>query len=86
MHELADRPQTTNYNHAGGPLVQVFYCVKEAIQGDPEELKEKGGFVAAGLGKYYNNFATDNLHIWALWIPGDTIVYALRRLSVSVSS
>jgi len=29
-----------------------------------------------GLSKYWANCVTDNLYIWALWVPGDAFVYA----------
>ena len=76
MRDLAKQVAFDNFVHYTFIYFPVFYCVKEAIQGDATEQQEKGGVVVTGLSKYWANCVTDNLHIWALWVPGDAFVYA----------
>ena len=76
MRDLCKQVAFDNFIHYTFIYFPFFYCFKEAIQGNPEEHKQHGGAIATGLGKYRTNFVTDNLYIWALWVPGDLFVYA----------
>ena len=54
----------------------VFYVFKETIQGSGYE-KTVASVFGAGLSKYKDNAFEDNPKMWALWIPGDLIVYSV---------
>ena len=58
------------------PLIYfpVFYCFKESIQGESPDVLTT---IPNGLSKYATNAVEDNLSMWALWIPGDIIVYSV---------
>ena len=64
-------------NFVHDPLVYfpVFYTFKESIQG--EQGADVASVARVGLSKYANNAVEDNLSMWALWVPGDLIVYAV---------
>ena len=69
------------------PLIYFpfFYVFKQGIQGG--DSTAAGGATDAatramsvatsGLSKYRDNCVEDNMKMWALWIPGDLIVYAV---------
>ncbi len=65
-----------NFVHYTFIYFPVFYVLKEAIQGTGYE-KTAPQLVSNALGKYRDNFVEDNLKMWALWVPGDMIVYAV---------
>lgn len=77
MRDLGKQVAFDNFIHYTFIYFPFFYCFKEAIQGDAVEQQERGGVMATGLSKYWENCVTDNMYIWALWIPGDMIVYAV---------
>ena len=58
------------------PLIYfpVFYVFKETIQGESADALSA---IPNGMSKYATNAVEDNLAMWALWIPGDLIVYAV---------
>ena len=51
-----------------------FYVFKESIQGTTGDVSS---VAMVGLSKYTTNAVEDNLSMWALWVPGDLIVYAV---------
>lgn len=73
--DLMKQVALDNFIHYTFVYFPVFYTFKELIQGD----KDTGisfGMVQNAMKKYWNNIVTDNLAIWALWVPGDILVYA----------
>merc|ERR1719479_353720 len=65
-----------NFIHYTFVYYPVFYFFKELIQSDPNIDKNPVACAERGIKKYWNNCVTDNLYIWALWVPGDLLVYA----------
>lgn len=63
-----------NFIHYTFIYFPVFYVLKEAIQADSST--DNSALVERALGKYWKNCVTDNLAMWALWVPGDLFVYA----------
>jgi len=66
-----------NFVHYTFVYFPVFYAFKELIN----SRDKPGGtnpleIVPNALAKYKNNFVSDNLWIWALWVPGDLCVYS----------
>ena len=72
MRALLGQVAFDNFVHYPLIYFPFFYCFKEGIQG-------VGGVeaVPVGLTKYATNAVEDNLSMWALWIPGDLLVYAV---------
>jgi len=71
LRDLCKQIAFDNFVHYPFIYFPTFYCIKEGLQGD------SGPVVAGGLAKYRANGVEDNLKMWALWIPGDAIVYAV---------
>lgn len=76
MINLAKQVAFDNFIHYTFIYFPVFYVFKEAIQGKEHDGTPWGIF-QGGMGKYQNGCVEDNLKMWALWIPGDFIIYAV---------
>jgi hypothetical protein len=75
MRELLKQVAFDNFVHYPFIYFPFFYVFKETIQGTGYESPL--AIPAYGLAKYQTNCVEDNLKMWALWIPGDLIVYAV---------
>jgi len=71
--DLVKQTLLDNFVHYTFIYFPVFYCFKELVQGDGIGVHT----VKNACAKYYKNCVSDNLAIWALWIPMDLIIYAV---------
>jgi len=72
--DLVKQTCLDNFVHYTFIYFPVFYTFKEIMQGGGSI---DSGLVQRGVAKYWTNIVKDNQYIWALWIPGDLIVYAV---------
>ncbi|CAE8743559.1 unnamed protein product [Polarella glacialis] len=85
--DLLKQTAFDNFIHYTFMYFPVFYVIKEGINRlsannkasnkDEQASLWPHDLVASGLGKYWKNCVTDNMYMWALWIPGDLIVYSV---------
>jgi hypothetical protein len=74
--DLAKQVFFDNFIHYTFVYFPVFYIFKESIQSGKGEDRGPTEIVTTAVNKYIGNFWTDNIAIWALWIPMDTLIYA----------
>ena len=74
MRALLGQVAFDNFVHYPLIYFPVFYVFKETIQGAGADVSS---IASSGLSKYQTNAVEDNLSMWALWVPGDLIVYAV---------
>jgi len=74
--DLAKQIFLDNFVHYTFIYFPVFYVFKESIQGG-DKNRSATDIISTGFKKYLTNFWPDNINIWALWIPGDAIIYAV---------
>jgi len=74
LRALCGQVAFDNFVHYPFIYFPFFYVFKETIQGDSVNVET---VVPVGLSKYAKNAREDNLSMWALWVPGDLIVYAV---------
>ena len=77
LKDLCKQVAFDNFVHYTFIYFPVFYVFKEAIQGTGYD-KTPSSVVSTGLGTYFGqNFVEDNAKMYATWIPGDFIIYAV---------
>ncbi|KAK3245740.1 hypothetical protein CYMTET_44709 [Cymbomonas tetramitiformis] len=83
MKMLVGQVAFDNFIHYTFIYFPVFYVFKEILQqrseiGDEDETsRSPADVIFGGLSAYQVNAVQDNLAIWALWVPGDFVVYAV---------
>jgi len=75
MRALAGQVAFDNFVHYPLLYFPVFYVFKESIQGNLSDANPTQ-IAKEAMSKYYSNMWSDNLAIWALWIPADIVVYS----------
>lgn len=68
--DLAKQILFDNLVHYTCIYYPVFYTLKGLIQGGRVSVVE-------GLQQYAQHFTEDNLLVWAIWLPGDVIVFSV---------
>ena len=76
MRNLYKQVAFDNFIHYTFLYFPIFYIFKESIQERQGEFSIMNT-VKDGLSLYSQNAVKDNLSMWAMWIPGDFVIYAI---------
>eukprot|EP00927_Polykrikos_kofoidii_P061357 TRINITY_DN56193_c0_g1_i1.p1 TRINITY_DN56193_c0_g1~~TRINITY_DN56193_c0_g1_i1.p1 ORF type:complete len:248 (+),score=20.67 TRINITY_DN56193_c0_g1_i1:53-796(+) len=77
QRDLLKQIALDNFGHNTFLYFPLFYTVKEAIQGTALEDQSPMDIARSARQKYLQNCVSDNLSVWAVWFPGDIVVYSV---------
>ena len=77
MRDLVKQTAFDNFIHYTFVYFPFFYVFKEAIQQETGVDATPLMIATNGLSRYRDNAFEDNAKMWALWIPGDLVIYAV---------
>jgi hypothetical protein len=75
LRDLGKQVAFDNFVHYPIIYFPVFYVFKQSIQKSDGDAS-MGDVLQSAMRKYRTNCIEDNLKMWALWIPGDLVVYS----------